>query len=208
MESLGRTAQLNSFANATRFSGKLYCGTCGEPYRRYVEHSGQAGETVKWKCKHYIWKNRVCCRNVFLTDEQIENAFIRIINSAIADSAMLERYRPSKPPASSPASERLTRQIQQAFEAGQYTASQMKGLLFERAAEQYRIASIDDWQYQTDKLKTVLSGRNVQTTFDEALFTATIKTVVIYDDGRLMFTLHNGLQVETSITQKAKEADT
>ena len=208
-ENLGRTAQLNSFANAALWSGRLFCGSCGEPYRRYVEHSGQTGETVKWKCKHYIWKNRVCCRNIFLTDEQIENAFICIINQVITTPTLVEQRPMVKPPVFCPASERLTRQIKQALETGEYTADEIKRMVFARAAEQYRVASVDDWQYQTDKLKAVLRHREMQTTFDEALFTATVKKVVIHEDGRMQFYLLNDLLLETTIVEnKKREAHT
>lgn len=208
VEQLGRTAQLNSFENAALFSGKLYCGACGESYRRYVEHCGQSGETVKWKCKHYIWRNRVTCRNIFLNDEQIKNAFIQCINQIITAPAMLERRSQVKSPVYCPASERLTEQIQQALETGQYTAQQIKEMAFERATERYRMSAIDDWHYQTDKLKEALCGIEVQATFDENLFTKTIKKAVIYEDGRLQFFLHNDQILETTITEKAKEAVT
>lgn len=206
-ETLGRTAQLNSFANAAVWSGRLYCGACGEPYRRYVEHSGQAGETVRWKCKHYIWKNRVRCRNIFLTDEQMEAAFIRIINRVIAAPALLEAHPPRQTPIRSPAGERLTAEIQQALQTGQYTAGEIKRLIFERAACQYKAATANDWQYQTDKLRAALCNREEQTAFDEALFTETVKKAIIHEDGRLQFILQNGLQMETNISEK-KEAHT
>lgn len=208
VERLGRTAQLNSFENAALFSGKLYCGACGELYRRYVEHCGQSGETVKWKCKHYIWRNRVTCRNIFLNDEQIKNAFIQCINQIITAPAMLERRSQVKFPVYCPAGERLTEQIQQALETGQYTAQQIKEMAFERATERYRVSAIDDWHYQTDKLKEALRGIEVQATFDENLFTATIKKAIIYEDGRLQFVLHNDQILETTITEKVKEAVT
>lgn len=201
-ESLGRTAQPNSFANRTLFGGWLYCGACGEPYRRYVEHGGQTGETIKWKCRHYIWKNRVCCRNIFLTDEQIESAFIRIINRVIKTPALLEGNAPLKAPASSPASERLTRQIEQALQSGTYTADGIRRMAFERAAGQYQAAVINDWQYRTDKLKAALVGTEAQLTFDKHLFIETMKKVFIYEDGRLQFILQNGRTQETNIQEK------
>lgn len=207
VESLGRTAQLNSYANRTPLGGRLYCGVCGEPYRRYVEHSGQSGKTIKWKCKHYIWKNRVCCRNIFLTDEQIGNAFIRIINRVLAVPALLEQRPAVKRSAFSPASEKLTREIEQALITGQYTAGEIKRLVFERAAEQYRASVTDDWQYRTEKLKAALNAGEEQTKFDEDLFIETTKKIIIYEDGRLQFMLQNGLTLETNI-QKEKEADT
>ena len=199
VESLGRTAQLNSLANRTPMGGRLYCGICGEPYRRYAEHSGQSGETVRWKCKHYIWKNRVCCRNIFLTDEQIGDAFLEIINPVIASPALLEQRRSAKPPAFSPAGARLTREMEQALQTGAYTAGEIKRMAFERAAEQYRITVTDDWQYQTDKLKTILSAKEAQMEFDETLFTDTVKKAVVHENGSLEFILQNDLTLETHI---------
>lgn len=206
-ESLGRTTQLNSYANASLLGSRLYCGVCGEPYRRYVEHSGRPGETVKWKCKHYIQRNRVCCRNIFLTDGQIKDAFIRIINRVLTDPALLERRSTMKPPAFSPASAKLTRQMEQALQTGEYTAGEIKRLALERAAQQYLVSTVDDWQYQTDKLKTALNAKEVQTEFNETLFIETIKKIMIYEDGRLQFILQNGLSQEINIHVK-KEADT
>lgn len=202
VESLGRNAQLNSFANRTILGSRLYCGACGQPYRRYVEHSGQSGESVKWKCKHYIWKNRVCCRNIFLTDEQIEDAFIKTINQVIASPALLEQHPPTKLHTFSPVSERLTREMEQALQTGAYTAVRIKSLAFERAAEQYRAARIDDWKYQIEKLGAALYAKEMQTEFDESLFATTVKKVVIYEDGRLQFIIINGLQIENNIHEK------
>lgn len=207
-ESLGRNAQLNSFANESTFSRKLYCGNCGEQYRRYVEHSGQTGEIVKWKCRHYIWKNRVCCRNRFLTDAQIETAFIEIINPVIANPALLGRHPQVQSAASSPVYEKLSHQIEQMLETGGCTADEIKRLVFERAAEKYRVSKADDWQYQTGKLEAVLCGKEEQTVFDRELFTTAIKKVVIYEDGRLQFEFINGLVQTNSITEKKKEAHT
>lgn len=202
VESLGRNAQLNSFANRTMLGSRLYCGVCGQPYRRYVEHSGQSGETVKWKCKHYIWKNRVFCRNIFLTDEQIGSAFIRMINRVLTAPAMLERHPTVKPAAFSPVSARLTSEMEQALQTGVYSVGEMKRLAFERAAEQYRVSVIDDWRYHTDRLKAALADKEERTEFDENLFDTTVKKVVIHEDGRLQFILINGLQLEINIHEK------
>ena len=48
---LGRLIHPNSFAEQTVFSGKVYCGVCGKPYRKYMEHCNQPGEKKRWRCK-------------------------------------------------------------------------------------------------------------------------------------------------------------
>lgn len=199
-ESLGRTAQPNSFANQSMLGGKLKCGICGQPYRKYVEHCNQPGEIARWKCRHYIHGNRVYCRNLFLTEEQIENAILTVINCIIAEPEMLEQTRPQRPKMKSAASEKLSRQIQICLETGQYTVDEIKALAFERAREQYRISDINDGAYQTEKLKAAVAGREPLREVDAALFQRIIRKIVVYEDGRLQFQLLNGLTIEADIS--------
>ncbi|WP_353095681.1 recombinase family protein [Tissierella praeacuta] len=64
-EMLGRNPQLNSIKNQGIFSSKLKCGECGEIYRKYIENVDKASEIRSWKCKRHIYRNKVCCRNLF-----------------------------------------------------------------------------------------------------------------------------------------------
>ena len=201
IKSLGRAAQLNSFQNQTLFSGKIYCGICGRQYLKYVEHCNQPGENVKWKCKQYIKSNRVYCRNAFLTDNHIENAFVDIINRVIEAPALLEQRHPLKPSLLCQASEKLTGQIQEVLETGRYTASEIRRMVFERASTVYKAAVIDDIDYQTEKLKAAIWEREMQTDFDETLFLQTVRRIVFNPDGRLQFELLNGLNLDINIGQ-------
>ncbi|MSS11819.1 MULTISPECIES: recombinase family protein [Clostridia] len=199
VKSLGRHVQPNSFRNQTQFSGTLYCGICGQPYRRYVEHCNQPSENVKWKCKHYIKSNRVSCQNIFLNDEQIERAFIDAINQIIATPVMLEQRRPIKTPVPCPVGEKLTRQIKETLNASQYKVTEIKELAFTRAAAQYRVSVIDDSAYRTDQIKAVILGKEKQMDFDEGLFQQVIRKITVNPDGRLQFELLNGLLLDKSI---------
>lgn len=201
VKKLGRYVQPNSFRNQTLLNGKLYCGVCGQPYRRYVEQCDKPGENIKWKCKHYIKEKRVCCRNIFLTDAVIENAFVSIINRIIAEPDMLEPKPRIKMSLPCPACEKLTLQIQTAFETGQYTAEEIKRLAFDRAREQYRSAIINDTDYQTDKLRIAVSGREVQVKFEEKLFQQTVRMIMVHPEGKLQFELRNGLILDISISE-------
>lgn len=199
VKSLGRHVQPNSFRNQTQFSGTLYCGICGQPYRRYAEHCNQPSENVKWKCKHYIKSNRVSCQNIFLNDEQIERAFIDAINQIIATPVMLEQRRPIKTPVPCPVGEKLTRQIKETLNASQYKVTEIKELAFTRAAAQYRVSVIDDSAYRTDQIKAVILGKEKQMDFDEGLFQQVIRKITVNPDGRLQFELLNGLLLDKSI---------
>jgi len=201
VKKLGRGVQPNSFRNKTLLGGKLYCGVCGQSYRRYVEQCDKPGENIKWKCKHYIKEKRICCRNIFLTDAVIENAFVSIINRIIAEPDMLEPKHRIKLPLPCDGYEKLTLQIQTAFENGQYTAEEIKRLAFDRAREQYRSAIINDTGYQTDKLRIAVSGREVLVKFEEKLFKQTVRKIIVHPEGMLQFELRNGLILDISISE-------
>lgn len=202
---LGREAQLNSFANLTAIGSRMVCGVCGQPYRKYVEHCNQPGEIVRWKCKRYIKGNRVYCRNRFLTEDEIQWAFLAVINRVIASPTMLEQADEKRSVLISGRAERMNQIIGEIIQTGQYDSETIKNLLYERAAAQYRFSSIDDRAYQTEKMKKALSGKSQQTDFDEQLFQQTVKTIIVQRDGHLEFELANGLRLKERIEEKQKK---
>ena len=199
-ESLGRTAQLNSYAKKSLFGEKIVCGICGQPYRKYVEHCNQPGETIRWKCKRYIKGNRVYCRNIFLTEEQIEDAILAAINYFIENPDLLEQGIPAlKTEPENVQSRKLTGQIQECLENGQYSADTIRQMVFDRARAQYQAAAIDDMGFRTEKLKTALTEKEPQIQFDQELFQQTIQKIIVGQDSILRIELLNGISVEVKI---------
>lgn len=203
--SLGRGLQLNSFGNQTIYQNKIVCGICGQPYRRYVEHSKQPSQSIKWKCKHYIKNNRVSCRNVFLTDEEIEQAFLKIINYVINHPECLINKRVPKCIMANSKVEVIKQQIQKTLLTGEYNAETIKQMIYKKASIQYENSSIDDSAYREEKLKKVLAGKKRQIIFDETLFEQTIEKVIVQQEGILQFELVNGLRLESRIRQNEKK---
>jgi len=68
--------------------------------------------------------------------------------------------------------------------------------VFERAKLQYQQSVIDDYGYQTDKIKRALADIGQQSEFDDALFGQTIRQAVIYEDGTITFQLRNGIEID------------
>lgn len=195
---LGRTIQPNSFANRNTFAGKLRCGKCGQPYWRYVEHCNQPGEKFSWKCKRYIHGNRAYCRNQFLTDEQIANAFLEAVNRIIVSPKLLERRREQEPETGGAVDTKLSERIREMLESGNAPVQEVKALTYERAKLQYQRSKINDYEYQTDKIRRALAGIGEQSEFDDALFEQIIRQAVIQEDG-ITFQLHNGIEIDTYV---------
>lgn len=198
VKDLGRAAQLNSFANQSVWSSLLVCGECGQPYRKYTEK----GKPPKWRCKHYIYCNRVHCRNRFLSEEQLEQAFVRVINQVIGNPAYLNPDFKELPLTESIAERKLTVQINRLLAEPSCDAQEVKQLVFQRAAEQYRNIRIDDRAYQNEKTADALNGVGIQTACDLILLEKTIGKIVVQKHTGLEFYLKNGRSITIPIKEE------
>ena len=201
---LGRVMQPNSFGNRSMFADSLVCGVCGQPYRRYVEHCGQPGEKIVWKCKHYINENRVCCRNIFLVDSQIIQAFMELMRGVKEGRFQIEPETIVQGLPYSREAAELTRKLQELEEKPEYPSEEMVRLIYERARLQYRVSRIQDQNYQTEKLKTVLEENPLQKEFNSELFKATIHRITVHKDRRFEYELMNGVKIELPIQEAAE----
>ncbi len=195
-QTLGRTAQPNSMVNQYTFSSKLHCGECGEVYRKYVQHSGKPSEHTNWKCKKYIYKNRVQCRCGVITDEQIKEAFIIAANQIISKMYILDR----KPKAASlpvnPEFKKLDERVKELESDGRYSSKELSSLIFKRAMAFYSNAEIKDYEHTTEKMKQVFSQREQLKEFDDDLFSTVVKHLTVYTDRRLTFEFINELTID------------
>lgn len=178
------------------FTGKLRCGECGEVYRIYIEHCGKDIERSLWKCKRYIYRNRVYCRCGFLTDGQIEEAFLVVANRILGRIQILDRKPKEESVPYNREFHRLDQQIRELEAEGRYSSKELPALLYERAKAFYQTARIDDTDYNTEKVKQAFSGRQPLREFDEELFSKVIKQIIVHADQRLVFELINGLSME------------
>ena len=193
----------NYFANALAsnypFSGKVICGECRAIFKRYTEHHN-ANKKSNWKCKNYIVNNRVSCRSGVVDDKQLETVFIEIINRVIQNSDLIKALPKLLESTSNEKVNKVTQQIAYCFSNPEINYKKMAQLIFERASEQYQNATVDDFEYQTNKLQTLLQNRKPVTEFDEELFANTIKSITVYTTERLRFELINGIQIDIGYT--------
>lgn len=195
-EQLGRSIKPNSGNRQYPFTGKLRCGECGEAYRKYIEHCGKPSEKSLWKCKRYIYKNRVCCRCGFLTDEQLEKAFLETANLIIARMQIFDRKPKKEPIPYNPEFNSLDQRIKELEAEGRYSSRELPALIFKRAQAFYKTARIDDAEYNTGKMRQAFSGRQPLEGFDEELFQTVIKQITVYADHRLVLEFINGLTMD------------
>lgn len=195
---LGRNLQYNSTSCQNIFSGILRCGECGDVYRKYVEHCDRPIKRTFWKCKRYIHKNKVFCCNSFLTDEQIESAFLSAVNRILARKQCLDRIPKRDQVVNNSEYIKLDKKIKELEAEGRYSSNELPVLIFERAKAFYRKAQVDDREYNTEKMKQAFSNLSSLTLFDPELFRTVIRKVTVHE-GKLIFEFINSLTIEVEL---------
>lgn len=176
------------------FSGVLICAECGCPYSHFQpSHKKERYGVPKWKCKNYIYQNRVSCSGGFISDRQVEEVCIRSINSLIQNPGLTEKYE-KKELQVSPEYRRLTRRIE---EAEDMEADEMMELLFRQASERYKTLEIRDEDIRAEDMRNVLTGREKIEEFDEELYRKLIKQILVYKDNtvRIIFKNNNSVMI-------------
>ena len=202
---LGRTQQVNAMRNKTAFSGKIRCGECGQIYKKYIEHAGKPSEKTKWKCKNYIYQNRVLCRNHFFTDEDFKSIFTEAANQLIKQKWLLEKVKPQEPPKMSLALRETETRIKDLEQEGAYSSPELPELIFRRAQLYYAGAKVYDHPSNTEKIEEALAGANTLTEFDEELFRTIIKQMTIYKETKVEVEFINGTVIERPLETQGKD---
>ena len=202
---LGRTQQFNAMKNQSIFSGKIKCGECGETYKKYIEHAGKTSEKIKWKCRKYIFENRVLCRNSFFTEDELKSTFIEATNQLIKQKKMLEKISPQEPPKMNLELRQTDNRIKELEQGGEFSSPELAELIFKRAELNYEGSKIADHKLNTEKIKEALTGINALTEFNEELFETIIKQMTVYKETFVKVEFINGITFNISIEYKRKD---
>lgn len=202
---LSRTQEIINKRNKSSFSDQLRCGECGGNYRKYTRHAGRASEKSNWKCKRYYYQNRVYCRNLFLTQEDIETAFVLATNKILSRMWILDKKKKAEPPKMIMAIRELEERIKELESEEQFSSKELADLIFKRAEAYYSISKIDDYDHNTRKMKEELVDKEPLTEFNEELFTRIIKQMTIYPDGKIQVEYINGIIMEENHEEIRKD---
>ena len=205
------------------FGGVITCGECGETYSHIQPHNKtRSGGTAKWKCKNYIYQNRLSCAGGFITDEQVKEVCTSAINQIIQDR---KRMRPPAETEELVSAEyrRVQRRLEEAkarrkqADAGKMPdgadmapedidadqpkqaadGSDIMALIYERAQERYLTLEVRDASFRTEEMLEILSGREELTEFDEELYRKLVKKMVVYKDDTAEVIFLNGSSIRT-----------
>lgn len=186
------------------FGGVLVCAECGAVYSHIQPNNKKRdGGTAKWKCKNYVYRNRLTCSGGFLSDEQVKNVCVDVINRIIRDRKLITPPRQEEGVVSAEYRE-LERSLEQAKEERLLGASHtdITALLYEMAAQRYRTLEIRDADFRTEEMQEILDGRDELEEFDEELYRRLIKQIVVYKDNTVKVVFLNGSSIKTGYAEE------
>lgn len=184
------------------FGGIITCGGCGEKYSRIQPRSRKkSGIMAEWKCKNYIYHNRLSCAGGFISDAQVKEVCVSAINQIIQDRKLIRLSVSSlKEGMVSMECRKAERRLEQAKqELSEQGTDQpdIMALLYERAQERYRTLEINDAGFLTDEMEEILTEKTELAEFDEELYRKLVKKIVIYKDNTAEVVFLNGSSIRT-----------
>ena len=212
LREIGKEQQYIYYKERFSLGDKISCGECGGEYH-YYKH----GEVRRWECSRRLVKGKVACRNLKLQNEQIESLFLRFVNRITKRPDIIRNISPQCHKGNS-----YLQAVEREIEVLKHSESdpndakdanggvpqidQLLRLIYKRAALQYESADDGSAIYYTKKIEELIQQRKEQRDklqgetaekkqdepFDKELFDAIIRTILIYRDGRVAFTLKNG----------------
>lgn len=222
-EEIERRRQVGRQHNGTScFSGKIFCGCCGEMYGSKVWHSTDKYRRVIWQC-NAKFKDGHHCSTPHLTETEIQQRFLQAFNQLLDDrefiiadtSAIMERLTSmgdldSKADGLREEMAVASELIRQAIEQNASMAMNQEEFgqryqslseRFQRAADQLKEieAECAKRAHKRSELETFMKNlRNREMPlkeFDTMLWLSMVKRVMVEADGKMRFTFANDMEI-------------
>lgn len=202
---LGKTTLQNTMKKQSVFNRKILCGECGAYYKIYAEHAGKKSEKKKWKCKKYLINNKVNCRNIFYTNEELKDIYIDALNGLMQKKWMLEKREKKEPLKMSFELRQTENRIKELEQEEEYSSTELAVLIFKRAELIYNCLKVDDYKNNTEKIKEALQDKKIISEFDEELFETIIKHITVYQDAKVGVEFINEIIIKMDLENKRKD---
>lgn len=179
------------------FSAKLYCETCGATFYRFQVRMRGNIYVARWKCRNnreHVEKDTV---HLTISESELEIIFVEALHELAKDLKPLFK-KPASQQVISADIKALDSEISELLSSPN-TAAKNKELISEliarRAYLQYERAYIDDFDYQTGKIKRMLADKDLMDkTFDADFFRGVIDRVTV-GESVVAFKFLNGYTV-------------
>ncbi len=81
----------HKYSNKYSFRAKVFCGNCGNIYKRRQWNSTNSSKKVVWQCKTYILDGKDACGAKAVGEDVLMDAFVRMFNRIYEDGMRVEK---------------------------------------------------------------------------------------------------------------------
>ena len=210
------------YSGISIFSSKVRCSECGSWYGSKVWHSTDKYRRVIWQC-NAKFKDKKHCRTPHLTEDEIKDAFLRVMNQVISErDLILEELREDQ--ALLTGTEELEKEQKRLAEQMNVDADAVQELISQNARvaqdqEEYSVryealsTRFNETKAQYDSVTTQIAQRGIRrrelgrfiraveelpqtiTKFDEALWGSLVDHLTVYSKDNIVFTLSSGMEM-------------
>lgn len=214
---------VNKYQNRYAFSGKIQCTECGGIFKRRT-NSGRGGTYIAWCCGTHI-EDKAKCSIQFIREDNIKLAFATMLNKLNYGSRLiLKPYLKSLKENSQDESqlriqylqglvmqnteqrERLTRLMAQGYIDQVLYNRENNGLLAQCEELRSEMSTLKKSQTtdavktaETEKLLKFVEKAEMQTKWNEELFTQFVEKILVYSRNEIGFVLRCGLTLRERI---------
>ncbi len=174
LNEIGKNKNNECCLTEQNFKDKIVCGECGTYYHRY-----KRGEEYIWNCSHKVFKRKICCKNISLSDEQIENIWSNVIQKINENPNLLQLQRTISNK-NLGRYNALDREIKLAETSEkEYSQEELIKLIYKRASVMYEMS---DYKEEIKKIDI--------TALDK---------FIVYKNVKIKIILKNGVEIEEKI---------
>lgn len=194
---LGRNYHPNCYKSKGIFNGRVFCGECGQEYRKYAKKRQKAGEDKWcWRCARHKVRKQPSCRNRILSEEQIKNAALEAMNLIADHPELAQVVQKESVTVETPKYRKLTRQIEELLQMEEFSAEEIKTLLYERAMEQYQSMEIQSQSHYAEQMEESLCRGGKLEQFNEVCFQKTVEKIIVFKNGTMDVHMRNGVIIQ------------
>ncbi len=217
----------NRYTSKYPFSGKVFCGDCGNTFRRRTWNSNNISRKVVWQCKTYIKEGKDACNAKAVDETVLMNAFVRMFNRLYEnrdvfiktlidniEKAIMKKASAKEIKALDKQIDKLKTELKwlvqfqvkngmddEVYKEEYIRVSAELEELRKRRAEYDKQDSIKEVLRRrvNEIIKTINSRQELLEEFDEKIFNALVEKIEVISPTHFIFVLKSGMSVEEKI---------
>jgi len=223
----------HKYTNKYPFSGKVFCGSCGNIFKRRQWNSNNASKKVVWQCKTYIMDGKDACGAKAVDENVLMDSFVKMFNkiyenrdsfiktmTANIEMIILQRPDIRETEALDNRIEELKNALKKLirFQVNNNIDSEVYNEEYKNITEE--LGEVRKKRLEHDKVneskdglnqrfdeivQTLISRNSLLEEFNEEIFNALVEKIEILTPARFVFELKNGMRVEEIVEEHKLE---